>query len=195
MLNRTLIALFAVVSSLAHAQGYFDFTQIPGVSDEPKVQIDLNPAMLGFVQAAASAADPAAAEVLAGIEGVRVLVYDILDDSDEVMEFIDDASGTLERDGWQRAVYIQDDDARVRVYMKFEGTTVAGMTVMVADPGREGDAVFINVAGEIDPTKIGELAASLGVGDVLGGVLGGGGPDFIQETDDPSVEADEDSDE
>ena len=151
--------------------------------------------MLGFVQAAASAADPAAAEILAGIEGVRVLVYDILDDSDEVMKFIDDASGALERDGWQRAVYIQDDDARVRVYMKFEGTTVAGMTVMVADPGREGDAVFINVAGEIDPTKIGELAASLGVGDALGGVLGGGGPDFIRETDDPSVEAGEDSDE
>jgi len=40
------------------AQGYFDFDGLPGISANPSVQIDLNPAMLSFVSAAANAADP-----------------------------------------------------------------------------------------------------------------------------------------
>ncbi len=171
MLNRKFLAFLALVPGLAHAQGYFDFAQIPGVGDEPRIQIDLNSSMLGFVRAAAGAADPELAGFLARIEGVRVLVYDILDDSDEVMAFIERASQTLERDGWQRAVYVQDEGTRVRLYLKFDGEAVEGMTAMVADLAAGREVVFMNVVGEIDPEEIGQLAASLGVDDVLDEVL------------------------
>lgn len=195
MLIRTLLAFLALVPALAHAQGYFDFTQIPGVGDEPKVQIDLNSSMLGFVRAAAGAADPELAGFLARIEGVRVLVYDILDDPDEVMAFIERASQTLERDGWQRAVYVQDEGTRVRLYLKFDGQAVEGMTAMVADLAGEREVIFMNVVGEIDPEEIGRLAASLGVDEVLDEVLDGvldnvdsNERDQRQDGDDPPVD-------
>jgi hypothetical protein len=147
------------------AQGYFDFGQVPGIKENPTVQIDLNPAMLGFVNAAANAADPEAAKLLAGIENVRVRVYEDVDDQKAFMRFIDDTSGELERDGWQRVVYVEEDDSKVRIYMKVEDTIASGITVMVADS--KDEAVLINIAGRIDPTQLGNLMNSMGQGGVL----------------------------
>ena len=146
-----------LLTQTVHAQqGYFDFGQIPGVNETPTVQVDLNAAMLGFVSAAAIAADPAAAELINGIDNVRVRVYDNIDDIDDLHDFIDDASGNLERDGWQRIVFVDDDEAKVRVYLTFDDVNATGITVMVAGEGDE--AVFINVAGLINPTQLGQLA-------------------------------------
>lgn len=164
---RTIVtAGLALAWSAANAQGYFDFGQVPGLASEPKVQIDLNAAMLGFAREAARVAEPEAAAALDGVEGVRVRVYDIVDDAGPVLDFIDTVSERLEDEGWQRMVYIQDQDARVRVYVTFNESRIAGMTVMVAEEGGD-EAVFINLLGEIDPAKIGQAAAALGVNDMI----------------------------
>ena len=161
-------ALLAVTGSV-HAQGYFNFSEVPGLDEEPTVQIEISPTMLNFVSEALKATNPEATGLLAGIEGVRVLVYDISDDAREVLKFIDDVSSRLERDNWERTVYIQGEDEKVRVYVQFDDTRVTGLTVMVAH--LEGnEAVFINVAGEIDPARIGQVAGALGLDEALGGL-------------------------
>lgn len=157
-----------VLTQTAQAQGAFDFGQIPGVSETPKVQIDLNPAMLNFVREAMIAADPTVADVIGGIENVRVRVFEIVRDRDELFEFIDDQSGDLERDGWLRTVFVDDDEAKVRVYLKFDDVNATGITVMVAGEGDE--AIFINVAGLINPTQLGILARRYGADAGLGEV-------------------------
>lgn len=162
-------ASLAFSAGAVRAQGYFDFSSIPGVGSNPSVEINLNPAMLGFVQeAVGSSGEPGAADLLAGIEGVRVRVYNEVEDPEAVIDFIDDTSGRLERDGWQRGVYIRDDeDRRVHIYLKFgDDTDVAGMTVMISD----GDeAVFINIAGRIKPETLGAVSRAMGIDS---GVLG-----------------------
>lgn len=168
MRNLTLLATTILSAQSALAQGDFDFGQIPGVEANPTVQVDLNPTTLGFVTAAAVAADPAIAEVIAGIQNVRVRVFDTVDDADELFGFIDDTSGDLERQGWQRTVFVDDDEAKVRVYLKFEDVNATGITVMVAGDGDE--AVFINVSGLINPTQLGMLAQKYGMQAGLGGV-------------------------
>jgi hypothetical protein len=159
-------AAMAMGCAAANAQGYFDFNEVPGLVGEPKVQIDLNAAMLGFVREAARVADPDAAMAIEGIEGVRVRVYEVDEDMGPVLEFIDNASLRLEADGWQRMVYIQDDKARVRIYVNFTEERMSGLTVMVAEQGGS-EAVFINLLGELDPAKIGAAAAALGVGQMI----------------------------
>jgi hypothetical protein len=176
-------AAAALLSTAAFAQtGFFDFGRIPGLSAQPSVQIDLNPAMLGFVSEAAKTTDPEAAEVLAGIEGVRVYVYDdVGDDGAAVLRFIDDTSSKLESEGWHRTVFIQDGDEKVRLYVKLAEpgaaapSSVAGLTVMISG-GEGGEAVFINVAGSIQPAQLGRVAAAFGVEGVLGGLGGLAGP-------------------
>ena len=163
------IAVISLVltAGSAGAQGYFDFSDIPGVGPEPTVQIDLNAAMLGFVTAAAGASgESEAADLLAGIEGVRVRVYEELEDPVAVTAFVDDTSEVLERDGWQRVVYVQDEDERVRIYLKADDNDISGMTLMVTD---HGEAVFINILGRIRPEMLGHLANTMGFGDVIDG--------------------------
>jgi hypothetical protein len=169
-------ALFALSGAASAQNGYFDFGQIPGLDAEPTVQIDLNPTMLGWVTQAAKQNDPEAAKVIESLKGVRVLVYEDIDSSVKaVSQFIEDASRKLEGDGWQRTVYVRDGTDRVRIYMKpgdpqAAKPEIAGFVVMVVD---DSDAVFINVAGPVDPEQLGRLAGGFGWGGMLDGFLRG----------------------
>jgi uncharacterized protein DUF4252 len=162
------IALTAALASTARAQGYFEFGQIPGISGEPTVQIELGAGLLAFVLAAATQADPAAADALKGIEGIRVRVYETIENEQAVLDFIDDTSGRLESAGWERAVFVQEGTDKVRIYAKLEQQKMTGLTLMVYD----GEAVFINVAGALDPAQLGKLVGAFDVNGV-NGILGG----------------------
>ena len=168
MLHRIVIAalIAAGAAGSAFAQDFFDFGRIPGVPPEPNVEVDLNGALLAFVAEAAKTADATGADAIEGLDGVRVRVYEDLEDPAAVGAFVDDSSKRLERDGWQRTVFVADEDDKVRVYVKMKDQRVAGMTVMVVD---DSEAVFMNISGQIDPAGLGRLARAMGVGDVLGG--------------------------
>lgn len=178
---RTSIASMALVlalaSSGARAQaqgGYFDFTQVPGLGDHPQVQIDLDSQMLGFIGEITGDSDPAVADAFAGIENVRVLVYEMLEDPEAVLAFVEDSSGKLEAAGWKRIVYVEDEGEKVRIYAKLEGSSMVGMTVMLVGDGElgsdDGGATFINIAGNIDPAKLGQIANGVGVNGILDGL-------------------------
>lgn len=168
--------LLALCGAVCAQNGYFDFGQIPGLDAEPTVQIDLNPTMLGWVTQAAKQNDPEAAKAIESLKGVRVLVYENIDASAKAVgQFVEDASHKLEGDGWQRTVYVHDGDDKVRIYMKpgdpkAAKPQVAGFVVMVVD---NSDAVFINVAGPIDPEQLGKLAGGIGWGGMLDGFING----------------------
>ena len=110
------------------------------------------------------------AEALKGIEGVRVRVYETIDNEQAVLDFIDDTSGKLERAGWERAVYVQEGTEKVRIYTKLEQQQMTGLTLMVYD----GEAVFINVAGTLNPAQLAKLIGTVGA-DGFNGILGGAG--------------------
>ena len=159
-----------LLASACFAQGFINFDDIPGIESSPTVQIDLNQATLGFIVAAAHATDPKAAEALRGIENIRLRVFEEVDDAEEFLGFIDDTSGALERAGWQRVVYVEDGNSKVRVYMQFEDTAASGITVMVSDGG--DSSVLINIDGLIDPESLGQIMQSVGAGEFMGGIAG-----------------------
>ncbi len=172
MVARWVLSGWFAVSAVggAQAQELFDFDAIPGLPSQPTVQVDLNAALLGFAAAAARVEDPAAADMIEGLENLRVRVYEGLQDARAVGSFIDDASQRLARDGWQRVVMVQDGDERVRVFARTEGTQVNGMTIFVLDAT---DAVFVSISGRIDPARLGQVAGALGMGEFLGAFTGG----------------------
>ena len=175
-IRNLIIALVALcASSQGLAQGFFDFGKIPGV-DEPSIQIDLDPWLLGFVGEATRSGDPATADLLAGLSGIRVRIYESMRDITAVAGFVDDASQALESDGWQRMVYIQDGEDKVRIYVKRDEDALSGMTVMVVDAS---DAVFLNIAGSITPEQLGRVVAAMGLEDVAGTLIGN-----VEQTDD-----------
>lgn len=146
-----------------NAQDYFDFGRIPGVPEQAAVQVDLNPMMIGLFGAAARAENPAVADLLAGIDGVRVRVYRAIDNVAEISGFIDGVSSRLESASWERVVSVEDE-ARVRVYIRGDSETVTGITAMIVS-GTE--AVFVNVAGAINGEQLAQAVASFNAGGMI----------------------------
>ncbi len=172
------VALYAglmVVTATASAQGVFSFDDIP-LEKEPTVEVNMGPEMLSLFSEAARVPPGVSdgnvnVQVLGGAPGpldgitnVRVLVYeDLSEDMGDVLKFVEDTSNDLEGDGWHAVVRVRDGDEQVRVYMKpgIDGT-LAGVTVMVTDAGGDGgsgEAVFLNVAGAIQPAQLGQIAS------------------------------------
>ena len=158
-----------LAAATASAQGDFLFGQIPGITKEPTVQVDLNEAMIKLFAGAASGQDAQAAAALNGITNLRVRVYEnISSEIPDVMKFVNETTTKLEGDGWNSIVRVNDGDEQVRVFVKpGVNSTIAGLTVMVTDGGNDGDidgdgvggeAVFINVSGVIQPAQLGALA-------------------------------------
>lgn len=164
----------------AVGQGDFPFGEIPGLDAEPTVEIDLNPTMMGFLSEAAKGVEGEAAAALSGVTNVRVRVYEgISDDIEDVLKFVDDTSTRLQDAGWSNVVRVREQGEHVRIFMQ-PGTdgTISGLTVMIADSGAGDEAVFINVAGKIQPAQLGRIAAAIGMGgmfDMVPGISGQGG--------------------
>jgi hypothetical protein len=172
-----LVGGLLAVTKLSQAQGHFSFDAIPGVDLEPTVQIDLNPAMLGFLSEAAKGQGEEAAAALEGLTNVRVTVYEgIGGEAQDLQKFVDDTSRTLESQGWHAAVRVREESEQVRIYMKpaAAGGVLEGLTLMVTDNGPGDEAVFINIAGAIQPAQLGKIAAAIGMNGMFSMVPGAG---------------------
>lgn len=167
MLIRKIVTGFVVISfsAASHAQGYFDFGEIPGVDDQPLVDVNLNAVMIGFLGTMAREVDPAAADLLSGLRGVRVRVFDSVRNERQISNFIDEVTETLEEQGWQRVVFVQEETAKARIHMQMTEDEVSGMTVMLFDGS---EVVLINIAGNVSAADLGRIMAALPVDDVLG---------------------------
>lgn len=154
-------AFFAATT--AFAQDYLDLNQIRGLPASPAVQVDLNPMMLGLASAASRTANPAAADLLANVDGVRVRVYSSLEDASVVLQSIDEVATRLARDGWEQVVRVQDD-GDVRVLMQSDGTAVTGLTAMIV---ADNEAVFVNLVCSLTPEQFAQFLESTGAADAL----------------------------
>ena len=166
-----------LIAAGANAQGVFSFDDIP-IDKEPTVEVNMGEEMLKLLAGAAQVpgGQPGPGP-LDGITNVRVLVYeDLKEDLQNVVKFVESTATKLEGDGWHAVVRVRDGDEQVRVYMKpGTGGTLAGVTVMVMDAGGDGgggEAVFLNVAGVIQPAQLGQIASTIGMNGMFRGVPG-----------------------
>lgn len=160
-------AVVLVVGNSALAQGLFDFDDIPGVSQEPAVAIDINPIMMGWIRGIARQADPEAADMLSGLRSIRLRVYHDGNNTRQFNNFMDEVTEELEGSGWMSVIRAQDETSRVRIHMQMTEQEVSGMTVMMTDGS---EAVFINIDGTVSAEDLGAVLAALPT-DVLGSVV------------------------
>ncbi len=150
-------------ASLKAQPGYVDFSGLSELSSSPpKVEVSLSGALLKFFGEAAKEEDAELAATLSKLMSIRVSVFEL--DSTRVEQARDEANRIASRlaaDDWERTVLVRDEDATVHMFIKSSADSIAGMTVMVVEPGSE--AVFINIVGEIDPAQLGRVASRFGV--------------------------------
>ena len=108
---------------------------------------------MNMLQSAAE--DDEEAAILAGIDEITVRVLDVQNDGRRYRNLAATLHDELGDQGWDDLAQINDDGDVVHVMVKGDEDLLEGFTVMVVDDS--GEAVFVNMAGAIDPQDIARL--------------------------------------
>lgn len=166
ILSISLITLLFTASAYADSKGQIDFADLSSYYGEPKVEINLSAGLMKMVGSFAKSEDPEVAEVLSNLEFIKVRVYDLNGKVEKANTTIDTVSKKLRAEQWETLVTVNDNEEnqKVRIFSKSTNDVIDGVVVMVVSPEKEaGEAVFINIVGEIDPTKIAKITDSLNI--------------------------------
>lgn len=161
-----LIALALSATTMASPVGQIDFADLSSHYGEPMVEINLGSGLMNIVGAFAKNEDPEVAEVLSKLEFIKVRVYSLNGDLEKANTTIDNISSKLRSDNWETLVTVNnyEENQKVRIFSKMTNDIIDGIVVMVVSPEKNGgEAVFINIVGEIEPSKIAKVAKTLDV--------------------------------
>jgi hypothetical protein len=157
-----LLAGSALVASAAPAEdpGYCDIGKLMPSSKGDFVEVNLSAPLLKFASRLARAHEPAAAELIAGLRRIRVNVVTLDNANREgVVSQMETARRQLETDGWNQVVNVREKDGgnNVNIHVRQQSEEqIDGLVVTVIDG--KGQAVFVNIVGNINADRIGELA-------------------------------------
>lgn len=167
-LRNVLLAVLTVGACTLHAvalpPGWVDFgTLAPAPGGGEFVEINVRSNLIGIVARLAEKADPGVAEILRGLQAVRVNVIGMTDDNrTDLQERVRGVGKSLDAAGWERPVTVQKAGQEVGVFLKVRPDGgVEGLAVTVLEGGRQ--AVLVNIVGNIRPEKISEVAERLNI--------------------------------
>lgn len=163
----SLLALTVSASALASEKGEIDFADLSAHYGEPKVEINLTTNLMQMIGSFAKNEDPEVAEMLSNLEHVKVRIYKLDGKVDHANLSVDNLSKKLKADKWETLVTVNDyeEDQNVRIFSKTTNNVIDGFVVMVVSPEEEdgGEAVFINIVGDIDPNQIAKITNNLDI--------------------------------
>ena len=169
---RSVLLLTGLSIGLTHAAfaaevdlGYVDIGQLLPAAKGQFVEVNLSAGLLKFAAKIAARHEPEAAELLAGLKSIRINVVS-MDDSNraDTLAKIESVRRKLESQGWNQMVTVREKDEgnNVDVHVKQRGDeNIDGLVVTVID--HKGEAVFVNIVGNINAEQISKLADKFGI--------------------------------
>lgn len=139
--------------------GYVDFGNLEGFMDaEETVEVFIRGPILKFVSKATQQEDPQLSKFLNDLVIIKVNVFSLEGkDENKVLSLIGDVAKKLKNKNWDPMVRVKEKDERVEIFtLSDKGNEMQGLTIMVLD-NADNEAVFINIAGKIDPEQLGKL--------------------------------------
>ena len=154
------LALSASSSAAETESGAIDIGQLMPSAKGEFVEINLSAAMLKFAARIAAHQEPETAELIRGLKSIRVNVVG-MDDSNRAgtVEKIEAVRQKLEAQGWTKVVTVRgkNDCDNVDIHVKQHGEdAIDGLVVTVID--KKGEAVFVNIVGNINADQIAKIA-------------------------------------
>ncbi len=154
------LVLTTVTSASEIETGAIDIGQLMPAAKGHFVEINLSPAMLKFAARIAARQEPETAGLIRNLKSIRVNVVG-LDDSDRsaTIEKIEGVRRKLETQGWTKMVTVREknDGDNVDIHVMQRGEeAIDGLVVTVLD--KKGEAVFVNIVGNINADQIAQIA-------------------------------------
>ncbi|MDX1625078.1 MAG: DUF4252 domain-containing protein [Wenzhouxiangellaceae bacterium] len=120
----------------------------------PKVNLNFQSAMVRAFAESMRGTNEALADLLDSIQGVRVMVYEDVDGA-AFRGVADELNAELASRGWTQAMEVRDGSTHVDLLLVEGQDFIDGLVAMITE--EQGDAVFVNVYGTLDPVLIGNL--------------------------------------
>ncbi|MCH8056462.1 MAG: DUF4252 domain-containing protein [Proteobacteria bacterium] len=140
--------------------GYADLESL-GMRDTNRlISLSIGPTLLHFA-ARYMDDEPEIRDLLRGLDGVRIRIYEIDGDARRVAQRIFKMSEHLREDGWEPVLLVREQNEEVHMLLRMVNHHISGMTVLVSDG--ESEAVIINLMGEIRPEQFGDVMVALDV--------------------------------
>lgn len=147
------VPAIAQEDALKGLPGYVDFGGLQDVYGEPQVMINLGGSILKFV-GGMTKDDPEASALMENLKGVRINVYSVDGNTDAALQKVSQVKSLLADSQWEPIVQVNEDGEQVQIFIKFSGDLMEGLTVMAVD---NEEAVFINIIGQLDPSKLSQV--------------------------------------
>lgn len=159
----------AAQQSLEDQPGYVELDVLSELVDvEPHIEILLKGSLLRLAAEASRAEDEELAELLLGLKAIRVEGYRLGYSRRDLAEKLRSAARSISKDlgnrGWDRVARIREDENEVHLYVKERGDQIDGLTAMVIN--EDGEAVFVNIVGNIDPSQIGRIGRKFDIDEL-----------------------------
>ncbi len=161
------VAAFSIFTAsivAANPAGYIDFGSFSPEVGEEYVEVDINKGLLKLASTFAKHEDPEVAEIISNLERVRVNVFG-MDDSNrtDVTNRIETVRTKLDEQGWARVVTVREKGGdNVAVFVKQnDDESIHGLVVTVI--GGNGEAVLVNVVGDVKLNQIAKLGERLDI--------------------------------
>jgi hypothetical protein len=155
--------LCAAITTGTYAQeksaGYAEFGRFePSVTKGQFVEINIRANLISMAAKLAEKQEPEIAELLRGLQLVRVNVISLTEENRaEIKERVMAIRGELDAAGWEPVVTVRAENEDVGIYIKTRGEeAVEGIVVTVL--ASKGEAVLVNIVGNINPEKIGVIS-------------------------------------
>lgn len=167
------IAIMLCVTTMLPAQSAEDFTRHSGYVDfgsfdkfkdaEETVEVFIQGPLLKFVSRATAKEDPELSKLLDDLVLVKVNVFSVAGKEEkEIQSMIRNISGKLKSKKWETMVRVKEPGEKVEIFTQFDKNgNMTGLVVMAMESGDE--AVFVNIAGKIDPDKIARLGGKFNI--------------------------------
>lgn len=164
-MRKTFVAFGAVVIFLAGAAaaqtGFYPIEEMRIFAEgDLEVDIDLQSVMLQVAAAAIQEENADLANMVAGLDRVRVQVGSASGaDFSAIEDAFANAIADLKASGWIKMLAVQEDEEQVHLFALESGGVISGLTILVSDGVEE--IVVANLVGAIDPVALGKLIANL----------------------------------
>ena len=167
VLKPCLFAVILLCSSLSFSlpAGQINFDELSQYYGDARVEINLSKNLIAMVSGMSKKNDPEVAEMLSKLEMVKVRVYNLKGEPDRAEKAVENVTKLIKKENWENIVTVNEPHEKVRIFSKTNQDRIDGIIVMVVDAQAEqgGEAVFINIVGEIDPANISRVTQSLNI--------------------------------
>jgi len=144
--------------------GFADLDSL-GMADTDRVMsLSLGPTVLRFAASHIDDDEPEVRDLLRALDGIRIRIYEVDGDASRVAGRMERMNTKLQADGWEPVMLIREESETAFMLLRTDGQHILGMTVMVMD--NRSEAVIVNLMGEIEPERFGDVMVALDVDGV-----------------------------